>query len=45
MPEYSAPGVFVEEIARWPRPIEGVPTSTAAFPGETEHGQTGSAGG
>lgn len=38
MPEYLPPGVFVEEIDRGPRPIEGVPTSTAAFIGETERG-------
>src|SRR5258705_3919677 len=38
MPEYLAPGVFIEEIERGPRPIEGVPTSTAAFLGETERG-------
>ena len=38
MPEYLAPGVYVEEIERGPRPIEGVPTSTAAFLGETERG-------
>jgi uncharacterized protein len=40
MPEYLAPGVFIEEIERGPRPIEGVSTSTAAFLGETERGQT-----
>jgi phage tail sheath protein FI len=40
MPEYLAPGVFIEEIERGPRPIEGVPTSTAAFLGETERGPT-----
>lgn len=40
MPEYLAPGVFIEEIERGPRPIEGVGTSTAAFLGETERGQT-----
>ncbi|MGY4404068.1 phage tail sheath family protein [Bradyrhizobium sp. USDA 3315] len=40
MPEYLAPGVFIEEIERGPRPIEGVPTSTAAFIGETERGPT-----
>ena len=40
MPEYVAPGVFVEEIAGGPRPIEGVSTSTAAFLGETERGAT-----
>ena len=38
MPEYLAPGVYIEEIGRGPRPIEGVPTSTAAFIGETERG-------
>jgi phage tail sheath protein FI len=38
MPEYLHPGVYVEEIERGPRPIEGVPTSTAAFLGETERG-------
>jgi uncharacterized protein len=40
MPEYLAPGVFIEEIERGPRPIEGVPTSTAAFIGEAERGPT-----
>jgi phage tail sheath protein FI len=40
MPEYLAPGVFIEEIERGPRPIEGVSTSTAAFLGETERGRT-----
>jgi uncharacterized protein len=38
MPTYQTPGVYVEEIERGPRPIEGVPTSTAAFLGETERG-------
>src|SRR6185369_12573646 len=38
MPEYLHPGVFIEEIERGPRPIEGVPTSTAAFLGEAERG-------
>lgn len=38
MPEYLTPGVYVEEIERGPRPVEGVPTSTAAFLGETERG-------
>ena len=38
MPEYVAPGVYIEEIEAGPRPIEGVPTSTAAFLGETERG-------
>jgi Bacteriophage tail sheath protein len=38
MPEYLAPGVFIEEIERGPKPIEGVATSTAAFLGETLRG-------
>jgi hypothetical protein len=38
MPEYLTPGVYVEEMERGPRPIEGVATSTAAFLGETERG-------
>jgi len=40
MPEYVHPGVYIEEIERGPKPIEGVPTSTAAFLGETERGAT-----
>jgi len=40
MPEYLHPGVYIEEIERGPKPIEGVPTSTAAFIGETERGPT-----
>jgi len=40
MPEYLAPGVYVEEVATGPRPIEGVSTSTAGFVGETERGPT-----
>jgi phage tail sheath protein FI len=40
MPEYLHPGVYIEEIERGPRPIEGVPTSTAAFLGQTERGPT-----
>src|SRR5262245_58944750 len=38
MPDYRTPGVYVEETGRGPRPIEGVPTGTAAFLGETERG-------
>ena len=38
MPQYFTPGVYVEEIERGPVPIEGVPTSLAAFLGETERG-------
>ncbi len=40
MPEYLAPGVYIEEISTGPRPIEGVSTSTAGFAGETERGPT-----
>ncbi len=38
MPEYLSPGVYVEEIAAGPRPIEGVGTSTAGFAGPAERG-------
>jgi hypothetical protein len=38
MPNYLHPGVYIEEIERGPRPIEGVPTSITAFLGETERG-------
>lgn len=38
MPEYLAPGVYVEEIATGPVPIEGVSTSTAGFVGRTVRG-------
>jgi uncharacterized protein len=40
MPEYLHPGVYINEIERGPRPIEGVATSTAAFLGEAERGST-----
>ena len=40
MPEYLSPGVYVEEIASGPRPIQGVSTSTAGFAGLTERGPT-----
>ena len=40
MPEYLHPGVYIEEIERGPKPIEGVPTSTAGIIGETERGPT-----
>ena len=36
--EYLAPGVYVEEISSGPRPIEGVPTSTAGFVGAARYG-------
>ena len=35
---YLSPGVYVEEVATGPRPIEGVSTSTAGFVGVTERG-------
>jgi Bacteriophage tail sheath protein len=35
MPEYSSPGVYIEEIPFKAHSIEGVPTSTAAFIGPT----------
>lgn len=38
MPEYLAPGVFVEEVPFRGRPIEGVPTSTTGFIGATRFG-------
>jgi len=38
MPEYLAPGVFVEETSFRSKPIEGVSTSTTAFVGPTRDG-------
>jgi len=38
MPEYLAPGVFIEEVAFRSKSISGCSTSTAAFVGETETG-------
>jgi len=38
MPEYLAPGVYIEEITGRTRSIEGVPTSTTAFVGATTDG-------
>jgi uncharacterized protein len=40
MPEYLAPGVYVEEIDKGVVPIEGVSTSTAGFVGMTARGPT-----
>lgn len=40
MPEYLAPGVYIEEIATGPVPIEGVSTSTAGLVGQTVRGPT-----
>jgi uncharacterized protein len=36
MPEYLSPGVYVEEVDRGPKPIQGVGTSMACFVGFTE---------
>jgi phage tail sheath protein FI len=38
MPEYLAPGVYVEEVDSGSKPIEGVSTSTAGMVGVTERG-------
>jgi uncharacterized protein len=38
MPQYLSPGVYVEEVDRGAKPIEGVPTAVAAFVGFTEKG-------
>ena len=38
MPEYLAPGLFVEEIDSGSKPIEGVGTNTAAFVGYAKSG-------
>lgn len=40
MPEYLAPGVYIEEVSTGARPIEGVSTSTTGFVGQTERGPT-----
>lgn len=38
MPEYLSPGVYIEETAAGPRPIEGIGTTTAAFIGFAPNG-------
>jgi len=38
MPEYLAPGVYVEEVSFRSKSIEGVPTSTTGFAGITRYG-------
>ena len=38
MPEYLAPGVYVEEVSYRSRSIEGVSTSTTGFVGPTRYG-------
>jgi len=40
MSEFLSPGVFVEEVATGPKPIEGVSTSTAGAVGVTAFGPT-----
>ena len=45
MPEYLAPGVFVEEVSFRAKSIEGVATSTTGFAGMTRHGPVRYAGG
>ncbi|TVR60014.1 MAG: phage tail sheath protein [Gemmatimonadales bacterium] len=42
MPEYLAPGVYVEEVPSGNKPIEGVSTSTAGVVGVTQRGPVGS---
>src|SRR5512133_3691553 len=39
MPEYLAPGVYVEEVDTGSKPIEGVSTSTTGMIGVTERGR------
>jgi uncharacterized protein len=41
MPEYLAPGVYVEEVSFRSRSIEGVSTSTTGFVGPTRRGPVG----
>src|SRR5690606_31920510 len=41
MPEYLAPGVYVEEVPSGNKPIEGVSTSTAGVVGVTQRGPVG----
>ncbi|HBB86561.1 MAG TPA: hypothetical protein DC047_02975 [Blastocatellia bacterium] len=43
MTEYSAPGVYIEEVPFKSHPIEAVPTSTAAFIDIFEQGPIGKA--
>jgi Bacteriophage tail sheath protein len=42
MPEYLAPGVYVEEVDTGSKPIEGVSTSTSGMVGVTERGPVNS---
>ncbi len=45
MPEYLAPGVYVEEVSFRSKSIEGVPTSTTGFAGMTRYGPVQYTGG
>jgi len=45
MPEYLAPGVFVEEVSFRAKSIEGVPTSTTGFAGMARFGPVYTPGG
>lgn len=45
MPEYLAPGVYVEEVSFRAKSIEGVPTSTTGFAGITRYGPVQFTGG
>jgi uncharacterized protein len=45
MPEYLAPGVYVEEVSFRSKSIEGVPTSTTGFAGMTRYGPVRYTGG
>ena len=38
MPNYSSPGVYVENVRIWAKPIQGVDTSTVGMVGLTEKG-------
>ena len=40
MPEYLAPGVYVEEVSFRSKSIEGVSTTTTGFVGPTRYGPT-----
>ena len=45
MPEYLAPGVYVEEVSFRSKSIEGVPTSTTGFAGVARYGPLSFVGG
>lgn len=40
MPEYLAPGVYIEEVSFRAKSIEGLPTTTTGFVGPTRYGPT-----